>query len=196
MKRKIAIRDARPSPTLVSNLVNGDLNAYKEIYHLYVSKVFNFIRRFLLSKEDAEEITQDVFLKLWEKHSSLDVDKSISSYLFTIAQHKIIDKYRQYSVAESRIKKIIGVRRQQLDIHATEHLMDFNELNEIIHQLVEELPQGRKAVFKLSRENGLSYREIAGILKISEGTVEKQMSHALQTLRAKLNARYGVIIET
>lgn len=195
MKKKIAIRDVQTSPALITSLINGDINAFKEIYHTYFKKVFHFIRRFLLSKEDAEEITQDVFLKLWEKRSVLDISKNISSYLFTIAQHKIIDKYRQYVAAESRIKKIISFRSKTININSTEQLMDFYELSTIINQLVNELPFGRRTIFKLNREDGYTYKEIANLLKISEGTVEKQMSKALKTLRAKLNVRYGVYLE-
>ncbi len=196
MNTKRSYPDSWIAPEIVAGLIQGDIDAFTKVYEVFFKKVFYFVRRLSLSAEDAEEITQDVFIKLWEKRSSILIDKSLSSFLYRIAQNLMIDKYRQYAARESRLQKII-IRDnvKALDGNATEQLVNYYELSGIISRLIDDLPKSRRTIFKLNREKGLSYREIAEILKISQGTVEKQISKALHTLKTALKAKYGIWID-
>ncbi|MDZ7606263.1 MAG: sigma factor [Cyclobacteriaceae bacterium] len=81
---------------LINKLILGQLDAFKKIYALHFKRVFHFTHRFSLSVEDAEEITQDVFVKLWQKRNLIDEERSFSNFLYTIAQNLVIDKMRQH----------------------------------------------------------------------------------------------------
>lgn len=176
----------------ISGLIAGDLACFQHVYQFYFRRVFGFVNKFALNSEDAEEITQDVFLKLWDKKSEICEDKCLSSFLFTIAQNMVIDKFRQYAVREKHFSQLIG---KDFQLNATEQLVNFYELSAIVNNLVDGLPARRRSIFKLSRERGLTNKEIADVLKISEGTVEKQMSKALAYMRSRLKATYNMSIE-
>lgn len=181
---------------LVVDLKNGDLSAFEEIYHLFFKRVFHFANSFTLEVQDAEEITQDVFMKLWQKRSTIDIDKNLSNLLFAMAKNLVIDKMRQYTSVKKGLK-IIGENQQLHKINSsnTEHLVNYYELSEIISKLVDQLPDGRRTIYKLNREKGFKYHEIADFLNISQGTVEKQMSLALKTLSNTLKMKYGIMVE-
>ncbi len=183
------------SYNLLSGFSSGDLNSFKKIYSLYFNRVYRFASRFSLSKEDTEEIVQDVFMKLWEKRSFIDQSKSLSGFLFTIAQNLVIDKIRKLVATKKLIEKANANELRIVASESTEQLVNFYELSSIISKLIDELPSKRRTIFKLSREKCLTYKEISDILKISQGTVEKQMSKALHTLRVVLKTKYGIFID-
>lgn len=180
---------------LKADLKEGDVEAFKSIYNNFFNKVFNFVNRFSIRTEDTEEIVQDVFLKLWEVRAKIDQNKNFDSLLYVIAQNLVIDKIRKHS---SEHKKLTAIKllqnRNRLD-NCTEQQINYNELSEIINMLVDQLPTKRRAVFKLSREKGFTYKEIADLMKVSQGTVEKQMSKALHTLTNNLKSRYGFMVD-
>jgi RNA polymerase sigma-70 factor (ECF subfamily) len=180
----------------VIGLKNGDMSAFEEIYHIHFKRVFHFANSFTLEVQDAEEITQDVFMKLWQKRSTIDIDKNLSNLLFTMAKNLVIDKMRHYTFVKKGLK-IMGETQQLYTINSnnTEHLVNYYELSEIISKLVNQLPDGRRTIYKLNREKGFKYHEIADFLNISQGTVEKQMSLALKTLSNTLKMKYGIMVE-
>ncbi len=195
LERKFENFDYQISSDLISGLAEGDINSFKKIYTSFFNKVLHFVLHFSLTKEDAEEIVQDVFVKLWEKRATIDIDKNLSGFLYTIAKNLVIDKIRQYVATEKRIEKVNAKEMSVASSESTEQLVNFYELSGIISKLIDELPSRRRTIFKLSRENCLTYKEISNILKISQGTVEKQMSKALHTLKIVLKNKYGVFID-
>ncbi len=181
---------------LVLCLKNGELSAFEEIYRMFFLRVFRFTNRFAVDVQDAEEITQDVFLKLWQKKSTIDIDKNLSNLLFTIAKNLVIDKMRQYASMEKSLKNIAETQQAYISNSSnTEHLVNYYELSGIISKLVDQLPDGRRTIYKLNREKGFKYHEIADFLNISQGTVEKQMSMALKSLSCSLKTKYGIMVE-
>ena len=192
MITKADIDHSRVTVESFPGLVEGDKSSFRELYRHFFRRVFGFVSKFTLTREDAEEITQDVFVKVWDKRSDLDSQKNLGGYLFTIAHNMVIDKLRHYAARENKLKQLIY---KNLQTQSTEQLVNFYELSGIISQLVDKLPDRRRTIFKLSREQGLTNKKIADVLDISEGTVEKQMSKALATLKHRLKAVYGVLIE-
>jgi RNA polymerase sigma-70 factor (ECF subfamily) len=179
--------------TVLSRLIAGDLKAFEQVYHYYFSRCLHFVYGYLPSIEDAEEVVQDVFIKLWEKHEQLDSEKGLSGFLFVIARNLVIDRMRRYAAMEKhqlemKTNSIISLNS------STEQQMNFYELKEILDRLIDELPTKRRMVFKLNREKGMTYKEIADLLNISQGTVEKQMSAALQVLKERLTIEYKLSI--
>lgn len=195
MERTIESPEYTISSNSISGLAKGDINSFEKIYSSYFNRVFHFVCRFSLTNEDAEEIVQDVFIKLWEKRTSVDINKSLCSYLFALSQNLVIDKMRQYEAAEKRMQKVKAKGVKIFSTESTEELVNFYELSDIVAKLIDDLPTRRRTIFKLSREKCCTYKEIADILKISQGTIEKQMSKALYTLKRNLKSKYGLLID-
>lgn len=183
------------SSKLTTDLKEGDVDAFKKIYNKSFNKVFNFVNRFSIRTEDTEEIVQDVFLKLWEGRLKIDLNKNLDSFLYTIAQNLVIDKIRKYASESKKLSAFKLIQYKKKAQNFTEQHIDHAELAEIINNLVDQLPTKRRAVFKLSREKGFTYKEIADLMKVSQGTVEKQMSKALHTLTANLKSRFGIMVD-
>ena len=180
---------------LVNRLIDGDVNAFEKIYRGYFSKVLSFVYRFSLSREDTEEVVQDVFLKLWEKRNSVNREKNLDTFLYVIAKNLVIDRIRTLVASRKRLQQLRISQENDIPQNATEQLVNFYELKEIIEQLIDELPTRRRMIFKMNREKGLYYKEIADLLNISQGTVEKQMSQAIHTLKTSLALKYHIHID-
>lgn len=172
---------------LFSRLKDNDLSAFNEIYNIYSKKILNFAYSFSISLEDAEEIVQDTFVKLWKKREYLDLSKSAEALIFVIAKNLVLNKIKEYSVDRERLKSYFNSLEERLD-SSLEEKLNFKEIESILNEIIEELPEKRKEIFKLNRFKGLTYKEIAKFLDVSPGTVEKQMKKALETINEKFGA--------
>lgn len=181
---------------LIISLKQGEITALREIYHVFFNRVFHFACKLTFNDQDAEEVTQDVFVKLWQKRESIDSEKNIAGFLFTVAKNLVIDKMRQHAASEARLLSIYKAQKTGRQSHnQTEELVNYFELSEIISKLIDDLPDGRRTIFKLSREKGFKNSEIAEFLNVSLGTVEKQMSKAIHTLSKGLKDKYGIMVD-
>jgi len=165
----------------VASLINGDSLAYKVLYDKYARKVYAFAFSYFKSKELAEEIVQDVFSKIWKNRADLREKLSFNSYIFTIAKNLIIDIIRKNSV-EALFKKELA-NNSTISLNSTEDQVVLADYEVIANNAVEQLPPKRKAIFKLSRHQNMSYLEIARYLGISQKTVEAQMNKALKFIK-------------
>lgn len=173
-------------------LKQGDESAFESIYWKYSAWIYNFANTLLYDRLSAEDITQTVFLKVWEKHEDINPNDSFESYLFTIARNLI------YKETEKRLscEKVFEVLNQKLrkEDTLTEQQIETKSLREYIDSLIEQLPPARKEIYKLSRVEHLSNKEIAEKLNLSEKTVETQIYRALQYLKFKLSQDSGLLI--
>lgn len=167
--------------SLASRIRDGDRFAFRQFYNLYSRKVFGFALSYLKSKSEAEEIIQAVFVKIWETRSGIQDNLSLKSYLYKITVNHIYN-YLKYKKVRSGT---IADGPEEPDNSTLESIY-FNSLVENVSNLVEQLPEQRKLIFKLSRQEGLSYEEIAGRLQISIRTVESQVYKALKYLKKHL----------
>jgi RNA polymerase sigma-70 factor, ECF subfamily len=170
---------------LAMRLKLGDEQAFELLFRMYYVRLCAFANKFLNDPEEAKEIVQNVFVKIWEGRDEIDPEDSLKSYLFKIAQNLSLNKLRRNKV-ESRyteIYKLVYIENQEFSAH--ESLLA-RELEEHISQSIGKLPGECRKVFELSRIEGLKYREIADTLNISIKTVEAQMSKALRSLRIEL----------
>jgi RNA polymerase sigma-70 factor (ECF subfamily) len=171
---------------LLTRLKNGDMLAFDQVYELYSHKLFSFVLKILKNEAEADDIVQEVFVKIWESRSKLDDYKLLNSYIFTIAYNNSIDLIRK------RINNAKYLERLKIStvINATPNVIsqiEFNELNAQAEKLIENLPERQKQVYILHREEGLTYPEIAEKLGISKNTVENHMVKALKYLRENMN---------
>jgi RNA polymerase sigma-70 factor, ECF subfamily len=163
----------------------GDEQAFELLFRKYYVRLCAYSNKFLNEPEDAKEIVQDVFAKIWEGRDDIDPECSLKSYVFKIAQNLSINKLRRNKV-ESRyteIYKLVYIENHEFSAHES---LVARELEYNITSSIEKLPSECRKVFELSRVEGLKYREIAETLNISVKTVEAQMSKALRSLRIEL----------
>lgn len=171
---------------LLHRLKSGDEAAFASLYWAYNSHLFNFIHSILYDKSLAEDLTQSVFLKIWEKHETIEPEQGIDAYLFTIARNLVYKETEKCLLSTAFMERLSG---QQSDGDSlTEENIEADSLREYIQELVEQMPVSRREIFKLSRYEHLSNKEIAVRLNISEKTVETQLYRALSFLKQHLTS--------
>lgn len=182
-----------PSPinidsALVNLLRQGDANAFEKLFFSFADRIYYFALRYMRNQHDAEEIVQEVFVKLWENRENLNLELSFSGYLFTIARNTIFNQNRK-KVNEQAYHDYV---RNYIETYSckTEDDLIYADIKSLIDKVVEELPPQRKLIYKLSRESGLSYREIAQQLNLSERTVEAHIRLALKTLTEVIDSNF------
>lgn len=171
---------------LTDSLQKGSRVAFTEIYNRYWDKLFSIAGHKLDHLEDAEEVVQDIFIALWNRRDRLNITKTLNSYLAVSVKYrviKILDKqYHQKKYVDSCLDE------QILCDNSTQQWLEFMELKERLENLVVKLPEKCKLVYKMSREDGSSHKEIALALNISEKTVEAHLAKATEKLRTGLNS--------
>jgi len=177
---------------LISLLKTGNRNVFESVYNKYYGNLFTYSKSYVLNAEVAQEMVQDTFLKLWEKKESLNDDTNIQALLYRIARNncfnylkrlKVEQNYLEYSKSK---KTVLELNELALRQSSAEKIIS-EELEEKINDAIESLPPRCSLVFKMSREQGKKYKEIAGELNISIKTVENQIQKALKELRKSLS---------
>lgn len=169
---------------LIAQLRQGDKNSFTQLYEKYWRQVYNFSRLYLTNKSTAEEVVQEVFVKVWESHDFIREDENFKGLLFIITRNLIFNRHRK-SVNEDFYKMTVLSAMENTSFNLEEEI-EAKNLGEYIDQLIEELPPRRREIFNMSRKENKSYKEIAEYLNISEKTVENQISEALKYLRKNI----------
>ncbi len=169
---------------LVEKLRKSDLEAFDVIFDKYSNRLFGFALKYLKSKEETEELVQDVFLKIWENRKKLKRGASLKSYLFTISYHNICKYFRRKHL-QGKLKEDIGLF-SDISVDMEEQI-DYHSILEQIEELIEKLPPKQRVVFEKSRKEGKSSREIAREMNLAPGTVDNLISMALKFLRKHIS---------
>lgn len=167
------------------------MTAFDAIYEKYCNRLYVFVIRYVKQKTDAEEIVQEVFIKIWENRTKIDVYSSFESFIFTISYNSAISLLRRRIHEKKYLEYLKSLQEVEHDQQITDEI-HFKELNENINFLLEKLTPRQKEVFRLSREEGLTHEEIAKKLGISVNTVKNHMVSSLNFL--KLNMENGLMI--
>ena len=165
---------------LLTNLSHGDAKAFESLFMLYFPKLKLFLSGFLDSEAEAEDLAQDVFVKLWQNRLSLAEVENLNAYLYRIAKNTLYTYLdRSYSPNTIPMEESFHIA----SVEELEEIVFAKELEELIEVTIEKMPPKRKAIFCMSRKQGLSNDEIAFQLNISKRTVETHISAALTDLR-------------
>jgi RNA polymerase sigma-70 factor (family 1) len=164
----------------------GDETAFREIFHYYTPRLNPFIFKIVKSGPVAEGIVQDVFIKLWLHREQVAQKDDPSSWLFTVAANLAFNYLKKVSTQQRYIEYIKSAIAESNDMPEAEHLLISKDNHAALHTAVEKLPPQRQRIFKLSRMEGLSYKEIAEKLDISPFTVKNQLVAALDYIRKYL----------
>ena len=179
----MAIKEHIPDSELVGRLQKGDVESFDLIFKKYGDRLFGFALLYLKSKEDAEELVQDVFLIIWANRKNLKKESSLKSYLFTIAYHKMCRLFRKKQIHEKYKEEAGFTDSKSINL---EEQLEYNATLEQVYQLIEKLPEKQKIIFIKSRREGKSTREIAKEMNLAPGTVDNQISAALKFLRKRM----------
>lgn len=172
-----------PETELVKALSKGEIKAFNDLFQLYGNKIYRFALGYLKSVPDAEELVQDVFMKVWEKRADLKENLSFKAYVFTISFNII----RKYFIKKALTTKYFEQQIiEDIDLD-TVKAIDYQSTKNLIDGLINQLPARRKMVFMMSRFEGLNVKEIANELGTSPKTVENQLGEALKFIRENLN---------
>lgn len=179
---------------IIIGLKSGSFEAFEKVYKLYSGKLYNFVMK--ISRGDsywAEEVVQRTFVRLWEIHDQINPDKSLISYLCTIAKNLLLNIYQRQTVEYIYAEYVLESAQEYSDNNLDE-VLDGKLLEKYIDRLAEELPPSRKKIFIMSKRKNLSNKEIALELNISESTVATQLSLALKFMKDKLMNHYGELL--
>ena len=159
----------------------NDQAAFKQFYQLWFFRLYQFAFSYLHSKENAEEVVNDVYLSLWQKRTTLNAISNINVYLYVAVKNAALNHLRKKNLGLPLSIDDLVVHHLHLAPNP-ESIMITHELENSIRNAIEQLPPRCKMIFKLIKEDGLSYREVAAILKISVKTVDTQLYLALKKL--------------
>ena len=170
----------------IHQLIAGDETAFTLVYNVYSEKVYRLAYKFLKDREQSEEIVQETFITLWTSREKLDPEGNMWLYLYVISKRLSINSLKVIHKSNDRLKQLI--RETLLEHNDTEEDIIAGDLEIFTEKLIEKLPRQQQLVFKMSRDNGLSYKEIASELHISPNTVKNHMIQALKTLKANFKS--------
>ncbi len=173
--------DTYTEQELVILLSKNSPVAFQKLFDRFSQKIYRFSLSYLKSDVEAEEIVQEVFMKLWEKRTKLKSDKSFKSYLFTIAFNAIKKKFNQKMKNEKYKHDLFEWLNEEKP--SLESRLDFETLLEKLDQLIEQLPEKRKAIFLQRKKEGKSIQDISTEMGISPKTVKNQITEAMNFLK-------------
>jgi RNA polymerase sigma-70 factor (ECF subfamily) len=159
--------------------------AFTAIYLRYADKLYLHVSKLLKEDSWAEEIVQDVFVKLWQVRDTLHEIENPSAYLYRIAANRTLD-YLKHRAVEVKAQYQVSLFTGSAPRNDTQEQLDFRTSEHLLNQAIKDLSAQKQLIFKLKHENGLSYEEIAHQLKLSKNTVRNHLAEALQTIRTYL----------
>ncbi|NML38773.1 RNA polymerase sigma-70 factor [Chitinophaga sp. G-6-1-13] len=165
-------------------LAQGSQDAFKELYNRYWKKIYKIALTYLKQSQEAEDIVQNIFIKLWLKRSALKTVQCMDSYLRVVTCNEVISYMRKHQLPQIPLDP-------NLELSADDSLLPHTvtisrESAALISKAIEKLPPQRRHIFKLSREQGLSYDQIASRTGIVRETVKKHIVRALVSIRQYL----------
>lgn len=172
-----------PSLQWLQHLRQGDAAAYEQIFRHYYPPLCRYAVSLAGNRDEAEELVQQVFVKIWEMHRSIDVQSSLKSYLYRAVHNHFMNLARKRKV---RMMYEDTMKHLMPGAQAPEDRARWNELQRKLEAALQKLPEQCRLIFRLNRFEELRYREIAEMLGLSVKTVENQMGKALRILRAEL----------
>jgi RNA polymerase sigma-70 factor (ECF subfamily) len=176
----------------LTQLSRGNKQSFAFLFEKYRSKVYFYCFQFVRSREIAQEITLDVFTRIWEKHATIESEQSISGLLLKITRDYSITYLRKAAKDLALRKEFVQNYLQSLDNPLEEHLF-IKEGMQIAKQAIDGLPPRCRQVFQLRYAEGFSLKEIAEELNISISTVKKQLKKGTLIVRDYLEANTDLV---
>lgn len=177
---------------LFKQIAEGDTTAFRELFDAYRQRLYAASCKITKSNDAAEDIVQEIFTRIWEKRVYLTEIENPEAYIFTMAYHEAFRYLKQVS-SDQKLYESLKNRIKTAN-NKTEEWLEVKETQQLIDHVIDGLPSQRQLIYKLSREDGLSYKEIACRLHISPLTVKKQLQLALRTIRSGLSKMTSLLV--
>jgi RNA polymerase sigma-70 factor (family 1) len=177
---------------LVTRIRHGNKDAFRLLYTRYNKKIYFFSLRYLGNNVEAEELVQSVFINVWENRESLDASLPVKSYIYKAAVNYIYNYLKKKAIRTKFIES--EIIRGENSSNLTYEQVFFHDLEISINSIINSFPECQQKIFKLSRIEGLSHKEIAKKLDLSERTVENQVYRSLKIIRNALKGGMALIL--
>ena len=171
---------------LISGLKRGDHDSYEALFKLYYAKFVNFADAIIKDRNAAKDIVQEAFIKVWANRAKLDENLVLQNYIYVIVKRLILNYLRGHKPSESLESEI--AQKLQCDTWGSQDLLVIaNETRNRMQDIISKMPPQRRTVFVMSRNQGMTNKQIADTLQISVKTVERHMTLALAELRENIS---------
>jgi len=175
---------------LLKQIAAGDQAAFRQVYVYFYKRLYTFALAIVKTREAAEEITEDVFVRIWQQRANLPAIQNLRVYLYTATKNSSLN-YLSRKARESITEPFDHIHVELSDSALTpEQILITAEIHQKIQKAVEALPPRCKMIFKLVREDGLKYKEIAEILNISINTIDAQMAIAVKRITVAIETQF------
>ena len=179
------MKESKDIQNLLVDLSRNDEHAFRQIFQLFSNRVYSFSFKLTKSSILAEEMVQEVFMKIWISRATLNTVENFSSYLFIITKNLTLNTLKRKAVEEKAKRKIF---MEAAKAHSdTEEKIIRDEYAQILNKTISHLPTQQRVVYSLCHQEGLQYEEVAKRLKISRWTVKTHMHQALKTIKAQFS---------
>ena len=174
---------------LLNGISLGDRRAFDEIYNQYHSDIYKYVFKFVKSSDCAEDLCQEIFLKVWEKRSNLADVRSFKA-LYTVSKNHIFDFLRRASVERSAREEILHASRE-LNCQVEDSIQS-EEYYQHLQKVLDQMSPRNQEVFKLCREMEQTYDEAAEVLGISRNAIKKHMIKTMKLLKCSAQKSFGL----
>lgn len=171
---------------LLTQLRDGNSKAFEAIYHRYANNLLYKLMKMVKDQDLAEELLQDLFVKVWERRNQIDPAKAFKAFLFQIARNMVVDHYRK---SARRLIMETHLQHTTTELHSNiDDKIATAETKDLLDQVLEQLPPQRRQAFQLCKIDGLTYDQAAEVMKISPHTVRNHLAQASTTVKDFLSA--------
>lgn len=176
---------------LIAALKKGEHSAYSYLFSKYYKDLVLYGGTIIPNQEVCEDIVQDIFLYMWDNRERLKIE-TLKSYLIKSVRNSCLDELKHGKIVNEHIEFII--KQNLLENNDTEEYILFSELNASLQQAIEKLPEDEKITFKMSKEKGMKYQQIAGELGVSVRTVEVRIAKSIVRLKTLLKDFFVMLL--
>ncbi|WP_442590257.1 RNA polymerase sigma factor [Pedobacter sp. AW31-3R] len=184
--------DTNDEHELLNKLKAGDQQALTVLYYRYINRLMYYVQRTAKSTFLAEDVVHDTFIKVWQNRDQIDPSRPFEPYLFTIAKRTLLNLLRR---ARHEVDILSEIRRHALqEENTTELQLEYNESNLLVNEAIASMSGQVKQTFILCRMEGMSYKQAAETLNVTESTINKHMSKALSLIREHIRTKNGLSV--
>lgn len=166
---------------LLALFLNGSQRAFEELYIRYKGRLVHFCKWLMKNEIESEDIVQDIFMQLWENRDSLNIEVSFSGYVHTLVKNRALNEFRKFDI-HTRYAQYIILNGKDVTNQTEDSIID-KDYAKLLDELIENLPERQKEIYRLSRIEKLTYKEISEALQISVPAVQKHASLALNKIK-------------
>jgi RNA polymerase sigma-70 factor (family 1) len=180
---------------LFRQIAEGNEQAYTQIFHSFTPKLYSFLLKITRDEQLARELLQDTFLKLWQHRAELQRVEQPAAWLYKVASNTALQHLRQQTTRQ-RIQQAYNKEVTGSDNRTGESVLETKEMTTLLQQAVESLPEKRRQIYLMSRQQGMRHAEIAEQLHLSVQTVKNQLGTAITQIREHLRRETGLSLAT